>query len=108
MSRRAFLGSSVASGALGLSLGSIPIVLKADNHRLEESDPTAQVLGYRHDATQVDVSQFPRRAGPDGQAQFCDNCALYAPEGDSGWGGCSIFPGKLVKGRGWCNAWVGQ
>lgn len=71
--------------------------------RLDESDGTAQALGYRHDAAQVDASRYGRyQAG-----QKCSNCSLYQAEsGDPGWGACSIFPGKLVNGEGWCSAYV--
>ncbi len=30
---------------------------------------------------------------------------LYVAGAD-GWGGCSIFQSKLVKGEGWCSAWT--
>ena len=48
---------------------------------------------------------WTKKAGPGGDNQFCNNCALYQPIDDE-WGKCSIFPGKKVKGAGWCNAWV--
>lgn len=72
--------------------------------KLEESDPTARALAYVHDANDVDASQQPRYE--DGQR--CDNCSLYAADSsdEADWGGCSIFPGKLVNANGWCNAWV--
>jgi hypothetical protein len=69
--------------------------------RLSESDPQAQSLGYVHDATTVDTSKYPRyQAG-----QACSNCALYMG-GDAEWGGCSIFPGRQVKGTGWCSVYA--
>lgn len=72
--------------------------------KLEESDPQAQALGYKHDAGAVDGAAYARyQAG-----QLCENCGLYqAGQGsEAGWGGCSIFPGKLVNAKGWCNAYV--
>jgi hypothetical protein len=72
---------------------------------LSESDPTAVALGYVEDASTVDTEKWTKRAGPGGDNQFCSNCSLYRPIDDV-WGGCSIFPGKKVKGGGWCNAWV--
>lgn len=78
----------------------------AELTRLEESEPTAIALGYRHDATQVDTAKFPRyEAG-----QHCAVCALFQPDvgGDQGWGACSIFPGKLVNANGWCSAFVAK
>lgn len=106
IARRDFIKTTLAAGTV-IPLGAIPIVLKADNHRLSEDDPMAQRMGYLHDATQVDVSKFPRRAGEAGSQQFCDNCQLYQAAED-GWGGCAIFPGKQVAAKGWCNAWVSK
>ncbi len=73
--------------------------------KVTEDDPTATALGYKHDATTVDTSAWPKRAGEEGAKQFCNNCALYMDQGD-GWGACSIFQGRLVNGNGWCNAWI--
>ncbi|MCC5884909.1 MAG: high-potential iron-sulfur protein [Gammaproteobacteria bacterium] len=74
--------------------------------KLEESDATARALGYVHDANDVDASQQPRFQ----DGQLCENCALYTPDSsdEADWGGCSIFPGKLVNAKGWCNAWVAK
>ena len=58
----------------------------------------------QYDATTVDTAKFPKRAGDAGATQFCDNCQLY--QGGDEWGPCSIFPGKAVAAKGWCNAWV--
>jgi len=74
--------------------------------KLDESEPTAIALGYRHDATQVDTTKFPRyQAG-----QHCASCMLFQPDvgGEAGWGACSIFPGKLVDANGWCSAFVAK
>jgi hypothetical protein len=74
-----------------------------DMPRLAESDPQAQALGYKHSAADVDRSAFPRYA----QGQLCSNCTLYQPQaGDEPWGGCQIFPGKLVNANGWCSAYI--
>lgn len=75
--------------------------------RLDESNPTAVALGYRHDADDVDVDRFPKRASEEGKTQFCDNCLHYKPSPDEeGWGPCAIFPGFNVAAKGWCNVWV--
>ena len=75
--------------------------------KVTEDDPTAVALGYLHDASKVDTAKWAKRAGPEGAKQFCDNCALYVDNGD-GWGGCSIFQGRLVAAKGWCNAWIAK
>ena len=105
IARRDFIRTTLAASA-AVPLGAIPIVLKADNHRLSQEDATAKAMGYKHDASEVDVSKYPRRAGEAGSKQFCHNCQLYKAGSEDGWGGCAIFPGKLVNSEGWCNAWV--
>lgn len=77
--------------------------------KLEESDPTAQALGYAHDASKVDVAKFPKKAGADGASQKCSNCSQFVAGGnEAGWGKCNIFPGKLVNAEGWCNTWLAK
>ena len=70
--------------------------------KLAEDDPQAKSLAYVHDATTIDGAKQPRYK--DGQA--CTNCALYQGKADDEWAGCSIFPGRLVKGTGWCNVYA--
>ena len=105
--RRRFLACGVACVA-AIPLGGLVAngVQAADMPKLDEADPQAASLGYRHDASTVDVAAFPKRAGDEGAKQLCSNCQLYTGAADSEWGPCSIFPGKLVAANGWCNAWV--
>ncbi len=107
ISRRQFLRGSCAT-ALALGGLSVTGAAHADAEKLTEDDPTATALGYKHDATAVDVTQYAKRAGEAGKKQFCDNCALFdktAPEGAE-WAGCSLFQNRKVAAKGWCNAWV--
>ncbi len=84
---------------------------------LDENDRDAQALAYTHDAAEVDPQQHPRYE----QGQVCATCSLYqtrlggevqAATGQDpvaevpGWGGCTLFPGRLVNAAGWCSAWV--
>ncbi|MDZ7787112.1 MAG: high-potential iron-sulfur protein [Halofilum sp. (in: g-proteobacteria)] len=34
--------------------------------------------------------------------------ASSGPVATAEWGGCNIFPGKVVARDGWCNAWAKQ
>jgi len=68
---------------------------------LGESEPTAVALGYYADATKVDKAKWTKYTA----GQVCTNCQLYASKSADA-GTCSIFPGKLVAGPGWCNAWI--
>ena len=70
--------------------------------RLDEKDPLAQSLGYKHDATKVDKVKFPKyQAG-----QACANCQLYTGKAADQWGPCPIFSGKEVSAKGWCSSYV--
>lgn len=101
-SRRDFLNSGIALWAASL-LPSVSVA--AGPAELKESDPIAIALGYKKDATAVDIAKYPKRAGDAGATQFCSNCALYSA-GANGLGGCTAIPDKQVAGAGWCNAWI--
>jgi len=69
---------------------------------ISEDDPQAKSLNYVHDAASIDASKQPRfKAG-----QACSNCTLYQGKETDDWAGCSIFPGKAVKGTGWCTVYA--
>ena len=99
--RRDFLkaGSlAVVSTAIAGSIGSAA----AQGAKVNEKDAQAQSLGYKHNATKVDKAKFAKyQAG-----QTCSNCTLYQGKPADAWGGCAIFPGKQVAGKGWCSAYV--
>lgn len=69
---------------------------------VDPNDPTAQALGYQHDAANVDASKYPDRD----PAHRCANCILYQGGPDSEWGGCALFPGKAVNAQGWCSSYT--
>ena len=70
--------------------------------KLEESDPQAVALGYKHDTTKVDKAKYPKHD----VAQKCNNCQLYTGKAADKAGPCSLFAGKQVAAGGWCSAWV--
>jgi hypothetical protein len=94
--RRQFMMTSAAG------LASLGLVSTAQAQAMvAETDAQAIALGYKEDTTKVDPAKFPKHKAD----QLCSNCALYtAKTADAG--ACSIFPGKLVAGPGWCNLWV--
>ena len=69
---------------------------------LDAKDPQAVALGYVADATKTDTKKFPKYAA----GQNCTNCALYQGKPTDAAGGCPLFAGKQVAGKGWCSAWV--
>ncbi len=107
INRRNFLKLGMGAGGSAIALSAIPINLVAADE-VSEEEPLAQAMGYAMDATTVDTTKFPKRAGDAGAKQFCKNCALYAGEADSESAPCSIFQNRLVQASGWCNAWVAK
>ena len=103
INRRNFL--KLGGGAVALT--AIPLKLVAADE-VSQDEPLAQAMGYVTDASTVDTAKFPKRAGEAGSKQFCNNCALYAGEVDDETAPCSIFQNRLVRGAGWCNAWVAK
>ncbi len=70
--------------------------------RLEEFEPLAVSLGYKHEASRVDGKSFPTYVA----GQNCANCRFYQGKPADPWGGCGALDEKLVNPRGWCVAWV--
>jgi hypothetical protein len=75
---------------------------QAQAAKVEETDPTAIALGYKHDATKVDAKKFPTFVA----GRNCSNCQLYQGKPTDAWAPCAIFAGKQVNAKGWCSAWA--
>ena len=69
--------------------------------KVDEKDPQAVAMQYKHDATKVDKAKAPKFAA----GQACSNCQLYQG-GKEAWGACPIFGTKQVAAKGWCTAYV--
>ena len=93
--RRIFLMTLAASGAALASAAHAQA-------KLDEKDPQAVALGYVADASKADTKKFPKYA----TGQNCANCALYQGKATDAFGGCPLFAGKQVAGKGWCSAWA--
>ena len=93
--RRVFL-MTLSAGTAAISLGA------RAQAALTETDPQAVALGYAADGTRVDAKKYPKYAA----GQNCANCALYQGKAADAWGGCPLFAGKQVAGKGWCSAWA--
>jgi hypothetical protein len=100
--RRKFLRmSSLAVASVGFAMCVSKSATAAQPH-LDESDATAQALGYKHDAAKADKVKFPKyKAG-----EACESCQVYTGKAGDAWGGCPIFAGKDVNAKGWCSAYV--
>ena len=72
----------------------------------------AKQFGYHEDASKVDVTKYPKRAGAEGEKQLCSNCQLLTQSGlkaegkEEAYGFCTLFTEGLVAEKGWCNMWV--
>lgn len=100
MRRRDLLKGAVLGFAAAPFYGSQPASASA-LVKLDEKDPQALALGYVNDATQVDAKKYPTYK----PGQNCANCVQLQGR-DGFWRPCTIFPGKLVNAKGWCNVWV--
>ncbi len=96
-SRRTFLITSIGvASTFALSRQAF-----ADASKVAESDPTAQALGYKQDATKVDKKKYAKYVA----GEECDNCSFYQGKPTDAWAQCPMFAGKQVAGKGWCSAY---
>lgn len=100
-SRRVFMMQTIAGCAAATAFGQANAQPNAQA-MLAETDPQAIALGYKADATKVDKAKQPKYMA----GQMCTNCVLFQGDANAAAGGCPLFAGKRVAGKGWCNAWV--
>ena len=96
-SRRWFLQRVPVGGAA--LLVARPCAAQAYPH-LGESEPRALEVGYVEDAAKADRQKF-RKYTP---GQVCFNCDLYRGKPTEPWAPCTLFPRRVVAGKGWCDA----
>ena len=97
-SRRHFITTLVpAAAAVGVAMRAV-----AQPAKVDENDPVAKAIGYKHDASKVDVAKYPTYA----MGKVCSNCQLYLGKAGDAWGACPIVGNQQVNGNGWCTAWV--
>jgi len=76
---------------------------------LDEADPVAAQLKYKHDAESEESKRkevTPPDANPPAEERFCSNCMLQQPITEGEWVPCQLFPGKAVNAKGWCASWT--
>ena len=96
--RRFFKGAGAAATVVTTGFG-INAFAADGQPKVDENDAMAKALNYIHDARTVDAA---KRLSD----RYCNNCVLFDGSAEDEWGGCSIFPGKVVAGAGWCSAWA--
>lgn len=97
--RRKFMLKVVAASSV---LAAVRAHGQTAGPKLEESDPQAVALGYKHDTTKVDGKKFPKHEA----SQTCATCQLFQGKATDPTGACPLFAGKQVATGGWCSAWV--
>jgi len=70
--------------------------------RVEESEPKAASLGYRHDSSQVDGKRFPKHVA----AEKCNGCMAWLGKPADPWAECDLMADRLVSNTGWCSSYV--
>ncbi|QBR03950.1 high-potential iron-sulfur protein [Paraburkholderia pallida] len=96
-SRRTFM-ITTAGVASSLALTRLAF---ADSPKVSDTEPTAQALGYKSDATRVDKARYAKYAA----GQVCGNCTFYQGKPSDAFAPCPMFGGKQVAGKGWCSAY---
>jgi hypothetical protein len=96
--RRRFIELTLTGLAAAPFANALLVESAAAVQQVSESDPTAQALAYKEDATKA-----PNRKDT---SAYCSNCSLYSGKPGAADGPCSVFSGNLVTAKGWCTAWV--
>lgn len=103
LSRRKLIRNLCITVAALPALAQMQMAVAADLPQVDENDPTAKALGYKHDSTKVDLAKYPKHT----PAQLCGNCKLVQGE-PKDWMPCQLFPGKVVNAKGWCAGYVAK
>ena len=101
ISRRALIKGALVGLA---AVPAAPLVSReaAAADLVDPASPQAKALGYIHDASKVDTKANPMYK----PGQFCHNCIQFTGKPTDAQGPCNLFPGKVVKGAGWCKVWA--
>jgi hypothetical protein len=96
-SRRTFVIQLMAGGAVVASGQAL-----AAPKKIEESEPKAVSLGYKHETANVDNKRFPKHT----PAEKCTNCMAWLGKPADAWAECDLTADRLVAGSGWCSSYV--
>lgn len=89
--------------AAGLScLSGLPVQAQGQIPKVDENEPKATAIGYKHDSAKVDNARYPKHDA----AQRCHNCLAFAPDKPADeWGECDLMSDRLVHRNGWCSSY---
>ncbi len=99
--RRRFLINAVLASAALPFVGRLAsgAAQAADLPKLPLDNAQAKALNYVE--TTEGLTHASYKAG-----SICQNCQFWQGGPDAEWGGCTLFPGHNVAGKGWCSAWA--
>ena len=97
--RRQFVLHAIPAATLALTTSRAAFAQAA---KIEESDPSAVGLGYKHDAAKVDTKKYPGYVA----GNNCSNCTLYQGKKTDPWAGCAVLGGRQVNAKGWCQVYA--
>ncbi len=100
--RRSFLKAAVIGAVAAPVVTQVAQAGQAALPLVDPNDAGAKALGYVHDASKVDAKANPTYK----PTQKCTNCIQFVGKASDAQAGCNLFPGKGVKGAGWCKVWV--
>ncbi len=89
--------------AVGLGcLSGLPAQAQVPLKKVDEAEPKATAIGYKHDSAKVDGARYPKHDA----AQHCHNCLAFAPDKPADeWGECDLMSDRLVNRNGWCSSY---
>ena len=97
VTRRVVLLVPIAAGLGNLEAHAQPALKK-----VEEAEPKATAIGYKHDSAKVDKARYPKHD----VAHRCYNCLAFAPDKPADeWGECDLMSDRLVHRNGWCSSY---
>jgi len=93
--------------AAGFSCASVVVARPAATFEFPAPDPAAALLLSIADPAAVAVHYAEDAAKAEGAkpGSSCANCSAYTGKTGAVAGPCTLFPNKVVKAAGWCNAW---
>jgi len=87
---------------LAAGMGSPQAFAQSTLKKVEETEPKATAIGYKHDSARVDKARYAKHD----VAQRCHNCLAFAPDKPTDeWGECDLMSDRLVHRNGWCSSY---
>jgi hypothetical protein len=96
--RRVFMMQVAVSSSAALAAAHANAAVK----KIEENEPKAMSLGYRHNTAQVDAKRFPKHKA----SEQCSGCMAWLGKPTDAWAECDLLADRMVSNTGWCSSFV--